>query len=94
MLRFVGIEPPKVHDVGNLLLEYSERFPEEIRSLIPELARISMRLRKERELSFYGDVDFIPTEEYSEEDAKEALNDAKFVVETATRLLGLVVLRL
>lgn len=88
MLRFVGIEPPKIHDVGNLLLEYNERFPEDVRSSTPELARISKRLRKETELSFYGDKDFIPTEEYSKEDAKEALDDAKFVLEIANKLLG------
>lgn len=27
MLRFVGVEPPKWHDVGPLLSEYRSRFP-------------------------------------------------------------------
>jgi hypothetical protein len=30
--------------------------------------------------SFYGDVDFIPTEQYSETDAARAIADATFVV--------------
>jgi hypothetical protein len=38
------------------------------------------RLRaKEREFAFYGDEDFIPTEEYPRQDAGAALDDARFV---------------
>lgn len=87
MLRFVGIEPPKIHDVGGLLIEYREKFPPEIASEVEKLARISKKLRKERELAFYGDIDFIPTEEYTEEDASMALNEARFVVEVAQKLI-------
>jgi hypothetical protein len=47
------------------------------------LAQISKWLRKEREFSFYGDVDFIPTEEYTVQDAARAIRDANFVVEMA-----------
>ncbi|HIC95910.1 TPA: HEPN domain-containing protein [Candidatus Bipolaricaulota bacterium] len=88
MLRFVGIEPPKFHDVGGLLLEHSDKYPEEISKHLERMARISKRLRKERELSFYGDIDFIPTEEYTLEDAEEAAEGANFVVEMARRLMG------
>ena len=77
MLRHVGIEPPKWHDVGKILLAHADRFPEEIRKHLAELAQISRWLRKERELSFYGDIDFIPTEEYTIEDANEAIYGAK-----------------
>ncbi|MGQ9669707.1 MAG: hypothetical protein ACUVWY_06025 [Desulfosoma sp.] len=49
------------------------------------LATISAWLRKEREFSFYGDIDFIPTEEYQIEDAMRAIEDAGFVVSTAER---------
>jgi hypothetical protein len=37
----------------------------EIAHEVDELAVISKTLRKERELAFYGDLDFIPTDEYS-----------------------------
>jgi HEPN domain-containing protein len=57
MLRAIGIEPPKLHDVGGLLREHRDRFPEEVRSVLDDLAHISKRLRKERELAFYGDID-------------------------------------
>lgn len=47
------------------------------------LAEISAYLRKEREASFYGEVDFIPTEQYNREDALKAIQDAQFVVQAA-----------
>lgn len=87
MLRFVGIEPPKIHDVGGLLIEHREKFPPEIASQLEKLAQISKKLRKERELAFYGDIDFIPTEEYTEEDARGALVEARYVVEVAQKLI-------
>ncbi len=87
MMRYVGIEPPKIHDVGGLLLEHRNLFPEDISRCLDRLAYISKKLRKERELAFYGDVDFIPTEEYSDADAKEAIENADFVVKTARSLI-------
>jgi len=87
MLRFVGVEPPKIHDVGGLLLEHKDKFPEDISKRLKKLAKISKRLRKERELAFYGDIDFIPTEEYTSEDAKEAIDDTKMVTEAAKELI-------
>ncbi|MFQ6109872.1 MAG: HEPN domain-containing protein [Candidatus Aminicenantales bacterium] len=89
MLRFVGVEPPKIHDVGALLLEHEDKFPKDISKDLKRLADISKRLRKERELAFYGDVDFIPTEEYTKEDAREAIRDTRFVVDTARILIQL-----
>lgn len=85
MLREVGVDPPKWHDVGSILLEQARLFPEAIRLLLPELARISKWLRKERELAFCGDIDFIPTEEYAERDAERAIADAVYVLEAARR---------
>jgi len=87
MLRFVGIEPPKYHDVGPLIFEYQERFKDISSEEIIRLAKISKKLRKERELAFYGDIDFIPTDEYTLGDAKEAIEGANYVVNMARRLL-------
>ena len=87
VLREIGIEPPKWHDVGGLLLEYAERLPGIPVEDLQRLASISHWLRKEREFSFYGDVDFIPTEQYTREDALRAKDDAKFVVETSSRII-------
>ncbi len=87
MLRQVGIDPPKWHDVGPLLLEFSDRFPEPVRSSLDSLALTSAWLRKEREFSFYGDVDFIPTERYSATDAEKASVEAEAVVAVAAKLI-------
>ena len=87
MLRFVGVEPPKIHDVGGLLLEHKDKFPKDISRYLERLAVISKKLRKEREFAFYGDIDFIPTEEYTDADAKQALEDARLVVDSASRLI-------
>ncbi len=89
MLRQAGIEPPKWHDVGQMLLEYRDRFPESVASQIERLASISAWLRKEREFSLYGDIDFIPTEEYSRADAQRAIDDARMVVSAAAAAIPL-----
>lgn len=81
MLRQVGVDPPKWHDVGPIILEQQHLFGERLRPSIPRLAAISKRLRREREFAFYGDIDFIPTEEYSQDDAINAIADARFVLE-------------
>jgi len=85
MLRFVGVEPPKYHDVGPLIVEHKERFKDISSEEIMKIAQISRKLRKERELAFYGDIDFIPTEEYTLDDANEAIEGARFVVKIAQR---------
>ena len=87
MLREVAIDPPKWHDVGPILTEQAQRCPEATRALLPELVRISHWLRKEREFSFYGDVDFIPTEHYSAEDADRANTDALYAFTAARELI-------
>jgi HEPN domain-containing protein len=79
-LRTAGIEPPKYHDVGPLLVEHAVRFPEDLRPRLSRAAEISRGLRKERELAFYGDIDFIPTEEYGEADARSPYEGAAFVL--------------
>ncbi len=41
MLRQVGVEPPKWHDVGSLLIEHRSRFPAEVVADLETLAAIS-----------------------------------------------------
>jgi HEPN domain-containing protein len=87
MLRHQGIEPPKWHDVGDMLLAHADRFPPETAGVLGQLAEVSKWLRKERELAFYGDIDFIPSEEYERGDADRAITDAKLVFAAAARLI-------
>ena len=87
MLRAVGVEPPKIHDVGRLLIEHAGLFLPEIRGELPRAAEISGRLRRERELAFYGDLDFIPTEQYTAADAQRAYDEAAWVATLAARAI-------
>lgn len=88
-LRLVGVEPPKWHDVGPVLVELSDRFPQWFRERIPELAAISRWLRREREPSMYGDEELglPPTRLYTEPYARKALEGAKLVYEQVKRLI-------
>lgn len=88
MLRAVGVEPPKFHDVGGLLLDHGARYLAEVRPDLPRAAEISKRLRRERELAFYGDIDFIPTDEYSPADSERAYDEAAWIVALASRVIG------
>lgn len=80
ILREAGIDPPKWHDVGPVLVEHRLRLPSAIAAEVERLAAVSRWLRKEREFSFYGDIDFIPTEQYTRADALRAQADALFVL--------------
>ena len=88
ILRQVGVESPKWHDVGPVLQEYRARLPESVSVQTDRLAAISRWLRKEREFSFYGDIDFIPTEQYARTDADRAIADTEFVVRAAEAVIG------
>ena len=89
MLRSVGIEPPKFHDVGGLLVEHEAKFAPPVRAGLRRAAEISGRLRRERELAFYGDIDFIPTQRYSASDGARAYEDAAWVVTLAGEAVDL-----
>ena len=82
VLRGIGVEVPKIHDVGRVLEKHRALLPPALQKNLEEIKRISKRLRKERELSFYGAEDFIPTEEYGLEDAELAIQEAELVLKT------------
>ncbi|MCD6509277.1 MAG: HEPN domain-containing protein [Thermoprotei archaeon] len=82
-LRVVGIEYPRVHDVGDVLEANADRFPEWFRDHIPRLRRISAELAQKRGPSLYG-IERLgkpPSEIFGEGDAREALEKARFVYE-------------
>ncbi|HHW01861.1 MAG TPA: HEPN domain-containing protein [Thermoanaerobacterales bacterium] len=86
VLRAIGVEVPKIHDVGRVLEKHKESLPLILQERLDKIKMISKRLRKERELSFYGAEDFIPTEEYGPEDAEMAIKDAEFILKTVEEL--------
>lgn len=83
ILWSIGVEPPKVHNVGPVVVSYQSELPPEVAPLAPELARVSKWLGKEREFAFYGDADLVPTAEYTEDEARRAMEDARLVVKAA-----------
>jgi len=87
MLRNAGIDPPKWHDVSGIMLQHPERFPAFVQKELGKIAEISKSLRRERELSFYGDIDFIPTEEYTRVQGQKAVLQTRWVVDLARRAI-------
>lgn len=83
ILRLIGIEYPKVHDVGDVFIEQMIRFFQDLDNL-KKIALISKRLAKDREPSFYME------RIYSETIAKEAVDDAEFVYGYIEKLLRFV----
>ena len=80
LLRMVGLDPPKEHDVSKFMTRERRRLPQAIRDHLAEIRRISKRLRRERELAFYGDDDFVPSDEYEADDSGEAIQFAEAIV--------------
>jgi HEPN domain-containing protein len=79
LLRLVAIDPPKWHDVGPIIEENSTRFPDAVASQVGRIASSSKALRKERELSFYGEDDFLPDESYTEEQAQHWIAEVQWL---------------
>lgn len=80
MLRWAGIDPPRWHDVGAILIEHHERLPATLAPLLDDLVKASARLRKEREMAFYGEIDLVPGKSYGTDDAQAALAAADLVL--------------
>jgi len=83
LLRAHGIEPPRIHDVSEVLLAERRRFPDSLQKELDELALISRELRRDRELAFYGAEDLTPSGFYSRSDAERARDGARRTVAAA-----------
>lgn len=89
LLRASGVDPPRIHDVSEVLLAERERLPEGLTSDLDTLAEASRQLRRDRELAFYGAEDLTPTGFYSRADAEWARSSARNTVEVvAPHVLG------
>jgi HEPN domain-containing protein len=81
-LKILGIEYPKIHDVGKIFEQMVKRKVEEFDEEVMErIVRISARLAEDRGPSFYGEKIF------KREEAEEAYSDAKFVFDKVVRML-------
>jgi HEPN domain-containing protein len=80
LLRSAGIEPPRIHDVSDVLLAERERFPKALQRNLERLAAGSRTLRRDRELAFYGAEDLTPSGFYTQDDATAAREIARTTV--------------
>lgn len=87
VLRNLGIEVPKIHDVSDPLEKKKESLPKILQDHLQEILDISRSLREDRELAFYGTEDWIPTEEYSEQDSLEAISKAEKIYQWVSQSL-------
>jgi HEPN domain-containing protein len=80
LLRAAGVDPPRIHDVGDVLRAERERLPPAIGPEVERLAEASRGLRRDRELAFYGAEDLTPSDFYHRRDAEAARDAARLVV--------------
>lgn len=80
LLRSAGVDPPRAHDVGDVLLAERAQLPAAVVPQIDKLAAVSRELRRDRELAFYGAEDLTPSAFYSRENAIAARDAARMVV--------------
>ncbi len=76
-LQILGVDYPKSHDVGKLLSQVAKekQCPLE-EKILQRFARVSESLAEMRGPSFYGE------EDYSIDQARDAFEEARFVLET------------
>jgi HEPN domain-containing protein len=86
-LRHFGIAVPFSHEPSQSFIDNSGRLPDDVRALIPRWAEISRRLRRDRELAFYGSEDVTPSSFYTREDATEAKGMAEEILANVGRWL-------
>lgn len=89
-LRIVGVEPPKWHDVGQILANEQSKFPPWFQAELRFCSDVSSTLSEKRELSFYGDSngDIPASEIFSQLDAEEAKEQADRILALCQRLLA------
>jgi HEPN domain-containing protein len=80
LLRAVGVDPPRIHDVADVLIAERHRLPPPLHPDIDRLAEASRSLRRDRELAFYGAEDLTPSDFYRRRDAESARQAARLTV--------------
>ena len=89
VLKAVGIEYPKIHDVSDVLLEVKDRFPVWFKTQMEFLCESSRILVKKREISLYGGEEafLAPEEVIDKGDAEDATKRAERTYRLCERLI-------
>ena len=89
VLRLIGIEYPREHEISTVLMEVSEKkkLPEWFSSALSEISGVSKRLAEERGPAFYGEEKaFVPPGSlYGEREAELAITDAERILNLCKR---------
>ena len=87
-LRLTGIDFPKWHDIGDVLIKEESKFPEEFKEKIEKLALISEKLTALREPAMYGDesIDKAPSKLFKKQDAVKIIEQAEFCFNSVEEL--------
>ncbi|MBO3754485.1 MAG: HEPN domain-containing protein [Candidatus Brockarchaeota archaeon] len=90
VLRLLGMEYPREHDVSDALVEIARvrELPDWFRFELQTVSTVSKRLAGERGPAFYGDESVFtpPKELYSKEDAEKAIDNARKIHELSRKL--------
>lgn len=88
-LRFVGVDPPKRHDVHRVAVRFVDRFPGEWRAAFDDLRSALDQLAQERGPAFYGDeAAGVPASElFGQDDAHRAMAIVDRLLSLYRRLL-------
>jgi HEPN domain-containing protein len=89
-LRFVGVDPPKRHDVHGVVRRFVDRLPGEWRHALDELQGVLDEVADDRAPAFYGDEEGgVPASElFGEADARRAMGAVDRLLDLYRRLLG------
>ena len=90
VLKAVGIEYPKVHDVSDVLMDVKARFPAWFQKETDYMCESSKRLVKKREPSLYGGEEAFlsPNEVINKADAKDAVKRANKTFQLCHKLIN------
>lgn len=83
-LKMLGVEYPRVHDVAPLFSEQAQKKRNRIEAgVLERIEEVSLWLSQARAPAFYFERD------YGEEDARQAHQDAGFVLTEVKKILGI-----
>lgn len=90
VLKAVGIDYPKIHDVSEVFIEVKERFPDWFKVEVDFLCESSKILVKKREISLYGGEEALlsPDEVINRADGDDAVMRAKRTYKLCENLLA------
>jgi len=86
-IRLIGVDFSKWHDIGDILREERDRFPDHFKKDIPRLSSISEKLVALRHSAMCGkNLDLGPSDLFNKSDRREVLNDTEFCLKKVKNL--------